>query len=130
MKALSIRQPWAWLIVAGHKNIENRSWRTAYRGRILVHASGRCEPIGPIQQSITQAGLKIRIPEKLPLGAIVGAVDIVDCIDDSDSVWFSGPYGLVLANPSELRSPVSCLGKLNVWTVPETIAKAVCAAAR
>ncbi|HDU8694716.1 TPA: ASCH domain-containing protein, partial [Morganella morganii subsp. morganii] len=39
MKAISIRQPWAWLIVNGHKDIENRSWRTKYRGQVLVHAS-------------------------------------------------------------------------------------------
>ena len=32
MKILSVRQPWAWLIVAGHKDIENRKWRTSYRG--------------------------------------------------------------------------------------------------
>ena len=39
MKALSIRQPWAWLIVHGRKDIENRSWRTKFRGRFLVHAA-------------------------------------------------------------------------------------------
>ncbi|HTV55212.1 MAG TPA: ASCH domain-containing protein, partial [Terriglobia bacterium] len=39
MKALSIRQPWAWLIVNGFKPIENRSWNTNFRGRILIHAS-------------------------------------------------------------------------------------------
>ena len=36
--ALSIRQPWAWLIVNGHKDIENRDWPTNFRGRLLVHA--------------------------------------------------------------------------------------------
>ena len=39
MKALSIRQPWAWLIVNGHKDIENRQWRTHFRGKIYVHAA-------------------------------------------------------------------------------------------
>lgn len=39
MKALSIRQPWAWLIVHGGKDIENRSWHTKFRGRFLVHAA-------------------------------------------------------------------------------------------
>jgi hypothetical protein len=38
MKVLSIRQPWAFLIVNGHKNIENRDWLTAYRGPVLIHA--------------------------------------------------------------------------------------------
>lgn len=39
MKALSIKQPWAHLIVSGVKDVENRSWKTNYRGRIFVHAS-------------------------------------------------------------------------------------------
>jgi hypothetical protein len=39
MKALSIRQPWAWLIVKGYKDIENRTWATKLRGRVFVHAS-------------------------------------------------------------------------------------------
>jgi len=39
MKAISIRQPWAWLIVNGYKDIENRSWPTKFRGRVLIHAS-------------------------------------------------------------------------------------------
>ena len=43
MRALSIRQPWAWLIVNGHKDIENRSWRTKYRGPFLVHAGLKVE---------------------------------------------------------------------------------------
>ena len=39
LKALSIRQPWAWLIVNGFKDVENRNWRTHWRGRLLIHAS-------------------------------------------------------------------------------------------
>ena len=42
MRALSIRQPWAWMIVHGGKNIENRSWNTKFRGRFLIHASATC----------------------------------------------------------------------------------------
>ena len=38
MKALSIKQPWAWLIVNGFKDIENRTWRTKIRGEFLIHA--------------------------------------------------------------------------------------------
>ena len=44
VKIISVRQPWAWLIVAGHKDIENRTWRTSYRGRLLIHASLATEP--------------------------------------------------------------------------------------
>lgn len=42
--ALSIRQPWAWLIVNNHKPVENRSWPTSFRGRFLVHAGKTRDP--------------------------------------------------------------------------------------
>ncbi len=38
VKALTVRQPWASLIIAGYKDVENRSWTTSYRGRLAVHA--------------------------------------------------------------------------------------------
>ena len=39
MKAITIKQPWASLIVAGIKDIENRTWKTSFRGRVLIHAA-------------------------------------------------------------------------------------------
>src|SRR5688572_4676832 len=39
MKALSLRQPWAWAVVHGGKRVENRGWTTDYRGPLLIHAS-------------------------------------------------------------------------------------------
>lgn len=58
----------------------------------------------------------------MPLGAIVGAVDLIDVVKKSDSPWHSsGCYGLVLANPRALKKPVPCKGKLNLWTIPEKI---------
>ena len=44
MKVIVIRQPWAWLIVHGYKDIENRSWRTRYRGTLLIQASANLPP--------------------------------------------------------------------------------------
>jgi hypothetical protein len=44
MRALTIRQPWAWLIVHGHKDLENRTWCTSYRGPLLIHAAGTMAP--------------------------------------------------------------------------------------
>src|SRR5215472_1457845 len=46
MKALSVRQPWAWLIVNGYKPVENRNWLTKFRGRLLIHAGQRFDPKG------------------------------------------------------------------------------------
>lgn len=112
MRTLSILQPWAWLIVYGHKDVENRTWSTAYRGRFLVHAGKRW---GREQRddlaSIREQFPDIRFPEVFDLGGIVGAATIVDCVSDSDSPWFNGPYGFVIANARVLPFK-PCRGQL------------------
>ncbi len=98
MKALSIKQPWAWLIVNGHKDIENRDWQTSRRGKILVHASKKICPDG-----IRRAQeLGIVLPENLERGGIVGETEIVDCVAQSSSPWFEGKFGFMLANSRPL----------------------------
>lgn len=101
MKALSIRQPWAWLIVNGYKDIENREWKTNFRGRFLVHAGWIFDQAG---YEKIQSATEIRIPEpdEFDRGGIVEAVDIIDCVTESDSPWFEGKYGFVLKNPAVL----------------------------
>jgi hypothetical protein len=104
MKALSIRQPWAWLIVNGHKDIENRQWRTHERGRIFVHAAAgmtRDEyAIGYVMAE--EQGIILPAFEFLERGGIVGEVDIVDCVDVDPSPWFFGEWGFVLKNAKPL----------------------------
>ncbi len=97
MKALSIRQPWAWLICAGHKDIENRNWHTNFRGRIYVHASKTIDKVAYCYVPLTL----LPLPEiaYCNLGSIIGEVDIIGCVDKSDSLWVGGPYGFTLANP-------------------------------
>ena len=76
LKALSIKQPWAWLIVNGWKDVENRSWNTHYRGRVLIHAGKTMDNLGleTIAQIEKSLGLDIPIPalQDLPRGGIVG----------------------------------------------------------
>lgn len=107
MKALSVRQPWAWLIVNGLKDIENRNWSTRYRGPVLIHASkgmtrdeyeDATDPLWP------SCGPVIDLPafEDLERGGIVGVVEVVDCVSESGSPWFFGPYGFVLRNARRL----------------------------
>ena len=45
MKALSVRQPWAWAIIYAGKDVENRTWPTRYRGFVIVHASQRVDDV-------------------------------------------------------------------------------------
>lgn len=99
-RALSIRQPWAWAILHAGKDIENRKWRTQYRGRFFIHASKTVD-IEALEYLRSQ-GYQVPGIEQLPTGGIVGSAEIVDCVQQTDSVWFSGPYGFVLRKPCVL----------------------------
>jgi hypothetical protein len=109
--ALSIRQPWAWLIVNGYKDIENRTWPTVFRGPLLIHAS-KTNTVADFEaamlfvESFVNPSLVHQVPDRheLAVGGLVGVVDVVDCVRGSDSPWFTGAdsddgYGFVLANP-------------------------------
>ncbi|MDD2707543.1 MAG: ASCH domain-containing protein [Verrucomicrobiae bacterium] len=121
MIALSIRQPWAWLIMSAGKDIENRNWLTKYRGPVLVHAAKGMtedeyyEAVAFVAEEVDPS---ISIPnmEELQRGGIVGKVDIVDCATSSPSRWFVGKYGFVLAEPHPLPF-FPCRGALGFFNV-------------
>lgn len=138
MKGLSIKQPYAWLICAGYKNVENRAWATKFRGRIYVHAGKKPDFDGwmhiwknPeiygldtdefIEGEFYHNQLKI---ERMS-GAIIGEVDIVDCKfrfgeenDNLYSVWHvPGQYGFILENPVLYRKPIPYKGSLGLFEV-------------
>jgi len=111
MRCLSIRQPWASLIVAGHKDIENRTWATPYRGPLLIHASSRTDVDADTRDLLTRAEIK-----RLPRGGIIGAVWLDGCVLESDSPWFIGPIGWVLCHPTRLPFH-RCRGQLALFEV-------------
>ncbi len=95
MRALSIRQPWAWLIANGYKDIENRSWQTKYRGPFLVHAGLKVE--NEVYDLVADwLDIHMPPPSDIEKGGIVGQSTILDCVENHDSPWFFGPYGFVL----------------------------------
>ena len=96
--ALSIRQPWAWLIVNGYKHVENRTWSTRFRGQFLIHAGKTIDPDG--FRVAEEFG--IILPANLDCGGIVGEAELIVCVSDYDSVWFCGPWGLVIRNARPL----------------------------
>lgn len=118
MKALSVRQPWAWLIVNGHKDIENRCWKTHLRGEIYVHAAkGMTQDEYAIGNVIAEEqGVELPPFKELERGGIVGTVEIVDCVDEDPSPWFFGEFGFVLKNakPLPFRPLKGALGFFNV----------------
>ncbi|MGH7780835.1 MAG: ASCH domain-containing protein [Candidatus Binataceae bacterium] len=114
LRALSVRQPWAYAILHLGKDVENRPWRTHYRGRILIQAALRIE---------REEALRLKLdPDDLTTGAIVGSVEIVDCIDDSNSKWaLRGQWHWILRNPRYLAIPILFKGALGFIKVPTTL---------
>lgn len=114
MKALSIQQPWAWLIVNGHKNVENRDWPTRVRGRVLIHAGKKIDADGVA--FVRYRFPHIELPGTFDTGGIVGEATITDCVRQSGSEWFFGAYGFVLsdARPLPFRSVRGQLGFFDV----------------
>lgn len=101
--AISIRQPWAWFIIHGGKDIENRTWATKIRGRVWIHAASKMTEADFDEAfwAARDVAPSIKIPDKplIDLGGIIGSVEITDCVDHHPSDWFFGPKGFVLRNP-------------------------------
>jgi hypothetical protein len=124
-KAISVRQPWANAIIYEGKTIENRSWPTKLRGTVAIHAARalddaaffRFVQAGGLNQ---QVKLTQDLVKKLPRGAVIGVVDVIDCVKESSSPWFEGPYGFVLSNSRPLR-PVPCMGALQFFDLPPSV---------
>ncbi|GAB6393605.1 MAG: ASCH domain-containing protein [Treponematales bacterium] len=124
MKALTVKNPWAWLIIHGEKDVENRSWRTNYRGRLLIHASKRPEEIEPSLPGQTTAEeiiLLSALGESEPYnGCILGSVELADCVLHSKSAWAEeGAWHWILRNPVPFDKPIPAKGSLWLWDYNE-----------
>lgn len=131
MKALTIKQPYAWAIFNG-KNVENRSQAWKYRGPLAIHSGitysrpGHDEIMEILGFCLTSSGvLKGELPNSAG-GAILGVVDLVDIHTGWEGCC--PPWGhrgsrahLVLENPRSLLEPTPCRGQLGLWTPPEPI---------
>lgn len=98
MKALTVFQPYAWLIVKGIKPIENRTWSTRHRGPLLIHAGAKW--LDGWQARAARFG--IEVPANLPTRGLIGVVDVTGVVKHSDDPWFDGPFGWTLDNPREI----------------------------
>lgn len=113
-RALSIQQPWAWLIVNGFKDVENRDWPTNVRGVVGIHAGQKIDLDGYdwVESNFPQIALPAA--SELERGGIVGRARIVDCVEESDSPWFFGRYGFVMADAKPLPL-MPCRGMLGFF---------------
>ncbi|MBR3898623.1 MAG: ASCH domain-containing protein [Bacilli bacterium] len=123
MKALTIKEPWASLIVQGFKKYEFRSWKTNYRGKILIHAGLSREDVDRFKDYNLD----------ISSGEIIGEAYITDCIkvDDEfdkelreiDPIVYGnnhvGVYAFKLENALKYEDKVKVKGKLGLWNYEE-----------
>jgi hypothetical protein len=142
--ALSVRQPYAHLILAGAKQYEARTWKPAVLGEVLIHASqsfatGWKDDPG-VQQALAKLGMRSSDVLNLPRGAVIGMVEITSviecddykrhdkvseldrllCADDGDT---DGLFLWRLSNPTVYEKHAACKGQLFLWPVPQQVLK-------
>jgi hypothetical protein len=143
MKVLTIRQPWASLIALGEKHIETRSWRTNYRGELLIHAGKSINKEScmyePIKSVLEKHGYDNY--ENLPIGMIIAKCELVDCqkiielddmcgaitegnlsVDGNEYLFGDftpGRYAWILNNIEILKKPIPAKGQLSLWEYRE-----------
>ena len=119
---ISLRQPWAWLVVSGHKDIENRKWQPRHRGQILIHASGShlSQTYSEAKAFMADRGLDIPIPIMpfLPTRCIVGYATLTDVAENHPSPWaMENHLHWVLSHPVAFDDPISCKGQQGLFKV-------------
>lgn len=116
MKAITVRQPWAAMIVDGEKTVENRSWRTSHRGILLIHAG------------MSRVDLRLHPQKKtdhLSFGAFVGFAHLIDCVPVSrcpEVPFREGPECWLLRDATSFVEPIPWKGSLGLFNVPDEIA--------
>lgn len=129
MKTLTMKQPWAQLLVEGHKKIETRSWNTSFRGELLIHSSKKFY-FSDMQICEVDEHYKRAIPDytKLATGAIIGSVLITDCVRAEDirgtlsaaelafGNYSDGHFAWITARPRLFKNPIMNVnGALSLW---------------
>jgi hypothetical protein len=124
MKALTIRQPWAHAILHLRKDVENRVWRTHYRGLLLIHAAARRELHSrEMLSEYMSRPPSVESLNDLPIGCIIGVAEIIDCVKNSKSRWADrGTWHWLVRNARPIR-PVDCTGRLGLWTPSPAVMK-------
>jgi len=125
MKIITLKQPWATLIAEGYKKYEFRSWKTSYRGDILIHAGG-----GVDKEAIEKfSSLNLIYPKY----RVLAKVQLVDCIEITDDNYKKinqenefvygnkkrEGYAWKITNIKKINSNKEIKGKLGLWNIDE-----------
>lgn len=126
MKTLSAKQPWAWALFHG-KPVENRSWATTYRGPLLIHASKTFDHAGyrwilDNRKKLYLTVPDIPSPDQFVFGAVIGKVNMVDCVSSHVSSWyFPGCWGHVYKDQQLFKKPIPYKGVQKYFNVPDEL---------
>lgn len=150
MKVFTLTQPHASLVANGDKVVETRSWRTTYRGPVLIHAASTLKGVGG-KNGYSEAMLRVpdlpllklaefapafageTVPPGLPLGAILAASYIEDCVEIDEALrrslepdelavgnYADGRYAWILRRRPETDfAPLPWKGALGLWEIPD-----------
>jgi hypothetical protein len=121
MKAISVKQPWAWALFHG-KPVENRTWETDYRGELLIHASKQWDKKGFLWLRDNKYMVDSHVIS-FHIGCIIGKVTMTDCVISHPSPFFFGPYGHIYKDSIEFKTPIPFKGKLKFFDVPAELIK-------
>lgn len=126
-RCLSVRQPLAWAIITGAKDVENRDWPSKYKGRLHIHAGLKKPEGAEVEEVIRRVAKDLRIPVAVAredyqrhrehgFGAIIGSVRMLGCATSWDSDWHDEEqYGFVLTDAQPLDTPIPCKGRLRIF---------------
>lgn len=138
LRLLSVRQPYAFLLVAGKKQFETRSWRTHYRGWVAIHAGLQLAPGG--MRALRDLWRRCQFIGEAPpftRGAIVGLarLDAVSPTTDSRlrptrrerllGDWTDGRFAWRMSMPMGLRKPIPYRGRLGIPALGESLREQV-----
>ncbi|GHO94823.1 hypothetical protein KSF_048710 [Reticulibacter mediterranei] len=145
VQCISVRQPWTWILTHPEivqtcgmppKAVENRDWSTRYRGLLYLHAGSQVDetlfhPDGQLDHAFWQWRFGepgTRLAERMPQTkeaysrkAIVGKAELVDVVEESDSPWFLGRYGLILNQAQPFGPILNYPGARKLFAVPQTV---------
>lgn len=133
--ALSLYPIWAWLVVNGYKDVENRKWATLWRGRTLIHANGSMTMRDYEEAFKFACSIDSELAKKIPsfadcqklAGNIIGSVKIVEMLPKPTAEYFSsawhfeGFYGLKLSAPRAYASPVAQRGNVGFFKIESVL---------
>jgi ASCH domain len=127
MKAISVKQPWALLLISGVKAVENRSWEARYRGPLLIQASKSPLSDRTLRHMLASPkwrGYGVKHRSDFHYGAILGAVILTGCkrVEELPPGEFTdGPWCLLVKDPVRLDKPIPYKGMLGLFDVPDEV---------